>query len=250
MPGLGEEQRGRSRSRGRVVLAWTASLACAAASVVAGALMGGRAYVVVSVIVVLCAIAPFFVIFESRRPQARELVMIAVMGALAVAARAAFVWLPGFKPMAAVIMIAGIALGPSSGFLVGSLAALTSNFIFGQGPWTPWQMLAFGLCGLVFGALARGGVIPRGKLGAGALLGLAVGGAVFVVLVAGPILDTSSLFFMLSSITPEGALAVYLAGFPFNAMQGAATFVTLLLVANPLLGKLEHMQRKYGMLGD
>ena len=249
MPGLGERRRGRSCPRSRIVLTWAVSLACAAASVVIGAMAGGRAYVVTSVIVVLCAIAPFFVIFESRRPQARELVMLAVMAALAVAARAAFIWLPGFKPMTAIIMIAGLAFGPSSGFLVGSLAALTSNFIFGQGPWTPWQMLAFGLCGLVFGALARRGIVTGENPGVAAHLGLAAGGGIFVVLVAGPILDTSSLFFMISSITPESVVAVYLAGFPMNCMQGAATFVTLLLVAKPLLDKLARMQRKYGMLG-
>lgn len=231
-----------------MALALALSLACAITSVVIGALLGGKAYVVVSFIVVLCAVVPFFVIFEARRPQARELVMLAVMCALAVTARAAFIWLPGFKPMAAIIMIAGIAFGPSSGFLVGSLAALTSNFIFGQGPWTPWQMLAFGLCGLVFGALAQRGLIRREKLSVWARVGVAASGAVFVVLVAGPILDTSSLFFMLSRITPEAVIAVYLAGFPMNCMQAAATFVTLLLVANPLLDKLTRAQRKYGML--
>lgn len=244
MPGLDEEQRGRSSSRARVALAWGIALACAVASVIAGALVGGKAYVVVSVIVVLCAIAPFFVLFESRRPQTREIVMLAVMCALAVAARAAFAWLPSFKPMAAIIMITGIALGPSSGFLAGSLAALTSNFIFGQGPWTPWQMLAFGLCGLAFGALARRGIIKREKLGAPALVALSALGAAFVVLVAGPVLDTSSLFFMVSRITPETIVAVYLAGFPMNCMQAAATFVTLLLVANPLLDKMARIQRK------
>lgn len=231
-----------------MALALALPLACAITSVVIGALLGGKAYVVVSFIVVLCAVVPFFVIFEARRPQARELVMLAVMCALAVTARAAFIWLPGFKPMAAIIMIAGIAFGPSSGFLVGSLAALTSNFIFGQGPWTPWQMLAFGLCGLVFGALAQRGLICREKLSVRARVGVAASGAVFVALVAGPILDTSSLFFMISRITPEAIVAVYLAGFPMNCMQAVATFVTLVLVANPLLDKLTRVQRKYGML--
>lgn len=228
----------------RIVLAWSIALACAVVSVIISTLLGGKAYVVASVIVVLCAIAPFFVVFESRRPSTREIVMLAVMCALAVAARAAFVWLPGFKPLAAIVMITGIALGPSSGFLAGSLAALTSNFIFGQGPWTPWQMLAFGLCGLVFGALAQRGIIAREKLSAPALLALSALGAVFIVLVAGPVLDTSSLFFMISRITPETIVTVYLAGFPMNCMQAVATFVTLLLVANPLLGKIARIRRK------
>lgn len=243
-----DEKRGDDQGHGRTIAVWILALVCAMASIVVGALAGGKSYVIVSVIVVLCAIVPFFVGFERRRPQARELVMLAVMCALAVAARAAFIWLPSFKPMAAIVMIAGIAFGPSSGFLVGSLSALTSNFIFGQGPWTPWQMLAFGLCGLAFGALARRGVVKREDLGVTGSLVLAILGAVFVVIVVGPVLDTSSLFFMVSRITPEVIVAVYLAGFPMNCAQAAATFVTLLLAAAPLLDKLSRVRRKYGML--
>ena len=232
--------------KGRDRAVWAIAFAAAAASVAAGAVVGGRSYVVVSAVVVLCAIVPCFVRFERRRPQAREVVMLAVLCALAVAARVAFVWLPHFKPMLGIIMIAGMAFGASPGFLVGSLSALVSNFIFGQGPWTPWQMLAYGVCGLVFGLLANGGFV-RGRLGAGKLLAVSIAGGLFVVAVAGPILDTSSLFFMVSSITPESALAVYGAGFPVNLMHGAATTVTILLLANPLLGKLARVKGKYGM---
>lgn len=232
--------------KGRDRAVWAIAFAAAAASVAVGALAGGRSYVVVSAVVVLCAIVPCFVRFEHRRPQAREVVMLAVLCALAVAARVAFVWLPHFKPMLGIIMIAGMAFGASPGFLVGSLSALVSNFIFGQGPWTPWQMLAYGVCGLVFGLLANGGFV-RGPLSAKKLAAVSIAGGLFVVVVAGPILDTSSLFFLVSSITPESALAVYGAGFPVNLMHGAATTVTLLLLANPLLGKLARVKAKYGM---
>lgn len=232
--------------KGRDIAVWAAAFAVAAASVAVGALAGGRSYVVVSVVVVLCAIVPCFVRFERRRPQAREVVMLAVLCALAVAARVAFVWLPHFKPMLGIIMIAGMAFGASPGFLVGSLSALVSNFIFGQGPWTPWQMLAYGVCGLVFGLLANGGFV-RGTLSAKKLAAVSIAGGLFVVAVAGPILDTSSLFFMVSSITPESVIAVYGAGFPVNLTHGMATSVTILLLANPLLGKLTRVKRKYGM---
>ena len=110
-----DEKRGDDQGHGRTIAVWILALACAMASIVVGALAGGKSYVIVSVIVVLCAIVPFFVGFARRRPQARELVMLAVMCALAVAARAAFIWLPGFTPMAAIVMIAGIAYGPTSG---------------------------------------------------------------------------------------------------------------------------------------
>lgn len=243
-----DEKRGNDRGHGRTIAVWILALACAMASIVVGALAGGKSYVIVSVIVVLCAIVPFFVGFERRRPQARELVMLAVMCALAVAARAAFIWLPGFKPMAAIVMIAGIAFGPSSGFLVGSLSALTSNFIFGQGPWTPWQMLAFGVVGLVAGLLADARVFPRANLSWPRRVALAVTGFVLIVGLAGPILDTSTFFYLSTAPTPELAATVYLAGLPVNAIHGAATALTLLVVANPLLDQLDRVRVKYGLL--
>ena len=88
---------------------------------------------------------PFFFLFENRRPQARELVVIAVLCAIGVAGRAAFFMVPQFKPVAAVVILAGVCFGAESGFLVGAMTAFVSNFFFGQGPWTPWQMFAFGL---------------------------------------------------------------------------------------------------------
>ena len=144
-------------------------------------------------------------------------------------------------------MISGVALGPSTGFFVGAISALASNFFFGQGPWTPWQMLAYGLGGLIFGLLARAGVLSRGRWtlkqkALGCTLGFLV-----ALLICGPVLDTSSLFFLLSRITPEGALAIYAAGVPANALQAAATAVTLLLLANPLLAKLDRLRVKYGV---
>lgn len=245
--GTSEGQRKESR-RAKEVIVWVAVIALAAATVAAGAVIRGKSYIVVSVLMVIYCMVPFFVSFERRRPQARELVTLAIMCALAVAARAAFVWLPYFKPMAGIIMIAGIAFGASSGFLTGALSALVSNFIFGQGPWTPWQMLSFGLCGFVFGLLAEKGLIPRSGLSWKARFAISTSGCAFIMFIAGPVLDASSLFYMVSQITGESAIAVFIAGFPINCMHGVATFITLLLLANPMLDKLERLRKKYGML--
>ena len=144
-------------------------------------------------------------------------------------------------------MIAGVALGSRSGFLVGAISLLVSDFVFGQGPWTPWQMLAYGIAGFVAGFLAERGVIPRSDLSNRAKSLLSLAGAVFVIVVVGPILDTCSLFTMVSVITPESALAIYASGLPVNAVQAAATAITLLVLANPLLGKLERVRVKYGL---
>ena len=103
---------------------------------------GDRKYTFVSILLLLEAMLPFALLFERRRPQARELVVIAVLCAIGVAGRAAFAMLPSFKPVMAVVILAGIALGCETGFLVGAVTMFVSNFFFGQGPWTPWQMLS------------------------------------------------------------------------------------------------------------
>ncbi len=233
-----------SKSAYRLVLAGLAVLVLAATAVITVQRVSPY---VAAVLIIALATAPFLISFERSRPDAREVVLMAVLTALAVASRAAFAFVPHFKPMAGVVMIAGIALGPRAGFLVGVLAALASGFLFGQGPWTPFQMLAFGAAGAAAGLLGACGAFPRAGLSLGQRVGLAAGGFVFVVLVLGPILDTSTLFLMASSLTPASAAAVYLAGLPVNAIHGAATALTLLLAANPLLGQIARVRRKYGL---
>jgi energy-coupling factor transporter ATP-binding protein EcfA2 len=103
-----------------------------------------RAYYFISLLVLLEAAGPFLLLFEKRRLRARELVVIAVLCALAVGGRAAFFMVPEVKPMTALVILAGAALGGETGFVVGATAAFASNLFFGQGPWTPWQMLAWG----------------------------------------------------------------------------------------------------------
>ena len=233
-----------SKSAYRLVLAGLAVLVLAATAVITVQRVSPY---VAAVLIIALATAPFLISFERSRPDAREVVLMAVLTALAVASRAAFAFVPHFKPMAGVVMIAGIALGPRAGFLVGALAALASGFLFGQGPWTPFQMLAFGAAGAAAGLLGACGAFPRAGLSLGQRVGLAAGGFVLVVLVLGPILDTSTLFLMASSLTPASAAAVYLAGLPVNTVHGAATALTLLLAANPLLGQIARVRRKYGL---
>lgn len=223
-----------------------ASIGVAVSAVVAGGAIGTSSYAVVSLIVIGCAMLPFFVSFERSRPKAREVVMMAVLCAIAVASRAVFAYTPSFKPTAAIVMICGIAFGPRSGFMAGAVTMLASNMIFGQGPWTPWQMLSFGACGLVFGALADKGFIPKDHVPWKKLQTVSVLAASFIVFIAGPVLDTSTLFFMVSTITPQATAAVYLAGVPWNCMLAAATFITLMLAANPLLGIISRVEKKYG----
>lgn len=203
---------------------------------------GDRKYYITSLLIILYTMIPFFLVFEMRKPQARELVVIAVMCAIAVASRAAFIWLPHFKPMTAIIIITGIAFGPEAGFLTGAVSGFVSNFIFGQGPWTPWQMFAFGIAGFLSGLLYKRGLLSKSKLP------LSIFGGSIVMVLVGPILDTCALFTMSSVITKGSAAAIYISGLPVNAVHAAATVLTLLLISRAMFDKLYRLKIKYGMM--
>ena len=112
-----------------------------------------RKYYLTSLLLVGLMFVPFVLRFEGRRPQARELVLLSTMTALAVAGRAAFYWLPQCKPVCAIVILTAVAFTPEAGFVTGAAAGLISNFFFGQGPWTPWQMVSWGLIGFISGVV-------------------------------------------------------------------------------------------------
>ena len=114
-----------------------------------GTQVKGRWYYLISTMIIIELMLPFFFRFEARRPQARELVILTVMAALAAVSRVVFAFSPYLKTITGIIMITGIAFGPEAGFLTGAVAAFASNFFFSQGPWTPWQMFAYGFGGFL-----------------------------------------------------------------------------------------------------
>ena len=201
----------------------------------------GRSYYLMSAVVAIEILVPFFAAYEKRRPQPRELVTVAVLSALAVIARVA-IPIPSFKPTFAVIMLAGIAFGPETGFIVGALGALGSDFFYGQGPFTPWQMMAYGVAGVLAGVAFATGRLPRKNWVMGLFCFLCT------VIIVGPLLDTSTVFLTLTKITWKAALALYLSGLPVNLSHGACCFVFLLLFGNVLLEKLDRVKNRYGMM--
>ena len=219
--------------------------------------VGDRQYYLFSVIIMILMMLPFFVRFERRRPSARELVTTAVMSALAAASRAAFVMVPHFTPMTGIIMITGLSLGAEAGFITGALGAFVSNFVFGQGPWTPWQMFAYGLAGLLFGLLGRkrserndadGRTGPRSLIDSEKRLPTAILGGLVVFCIIGPLLDTATLFLVSMQVNASSVGAVYMAGVPVNAIHATATFLTLFVLCKPISEKLERIKVKYGMM--
>lgn len=206
-----------------------------------GSQIRGRWYYLTSTLMTMEVMIPFFLAFETRRPQARELVTLAVMCALSVAARVV-VLIPNFKPMTAIIMLTGIALGAQSGFVCGAVGAFASNFFFSQGPWTPWQMMAYGLAGFLAGAIFHRRIPERRPWV------LAIFGFVLIVALIGPLLDCCTLLTVGSHLSWKYAAAVFGAGFFYNVQHGVACAVTLLLVSRPLLSKLDRLKAKYGMM--
>lgn len=190
------------------------------------------------------AMIPFCMIFEDRKPQAREILLIAVMAAIAVVGRMAFFMLPQFKPVTAIVIITGISLGAEAGFLTGAVAGFVSNFFFGQGPWTPWQMFAFGIIGFLAGILFRG---KRAKYKKNKGL-LCLYGGVATLGIYGFLMDTSSVVVFGTGFTREALLAMYVSGLPFNIIHAISTMVFLFFLAEPMDRKLERIKKKYGIL--
>lgn len=110
-----------------------------------------RRYNLISVLLACAACVPFYAAYEKREGSIRRIVILAVMVAMASAGRFLFAFAPGFKPVAAIVILTGVYLGPEAGFLTGSLTALISNMFYGQGPWTPFQMMGWGMIGWTAG---------------------------------------------------------------------------------------------------
>ena len=228
------------------VAALIVSLAAVPALIALGvAVWDDRKFYIVSLLIILASMIPFALRYERRRPGAREIVLLAAMIAIGVAARAAFYMVPQFKPMVAIAMITGIAFGAESGFIAGAMIAFVSNFIFGQGPWTPWQMEAAGLIGLLAGLIfhRKDGAMPR-------LIPLCVFGGLSTLVIYGILADTSTVFITQSAVTWEALAAAYAAGLLLNLIHAAATVVFLLLLAKPMLKKLNRLRVKYGLLDE
>lgn len=209
-----------------------------------GTQLRGKWHYLTSTLVILEAMAPFFLLFEARRPQARELVILAVMAALAVAGRVA-IPIPDFKAVTGIIMITGMAFGPQAGFMTGAVSAFASNFFYSQGPWTPWQMLSYGVGGLLAGLLFYGKTWKNARTEAALKAGFAFAA---VVLAVGPLLDACTLFTTGARLSWGFALAVFAAGFPHNVIHGLSCAATVVLLGKPLLSKLNRVKTKYGML--
>lgn len=198
-------------------------------------------YYLVSVIILVLSMLPFFISFESKAVSAREVTLISTLIAIAVVSRMAFYLIPQVKPILAVIIVSAVCLGAERGYIVGAFSAFISNFIFGQGYWTPFQMVAMGVVGLIAGVIFS--KIKPNKWS------LAIIGFVLATVIYGLIVDASTVLMLNSSeLNLKSAVSVYLAGAPFSLTLGAATGVFLFLFGMPFIKKIDRVNVKYGLI--
>ncbi len=204
--------------------------------------LGDRKYYFISLLIILETMIPFLMVFESRKPKARELIVISVLCAIAVAGRAAFFMLPQFKPVVALVIIAGVCFGGETGFLVGSVTGFVSNFFFGQGPWTPWQMFAFGIIGFIAGILFKKGFLRKTKAS------LCIFGFLATLVIYGGIMNPAAVITWQNKLNVELILTAYAVGIPLDLIHALSTAFFLWFIAEPMIDKIERIKVKYGLV--
>lgn len=207
-------------------------------------LISSKNYLASALIVIALSLIPFFAWFEKRKIKTSEIVTVAMMVAVSVAGRAAFIFLPQVKPMCALVIVSAIAFGPNVGFVTGAVSAFVSNFIFGQGMFTPFQMLAMGLVGF-FSAL----LFYEKKRAQNKIL-VCISGGLLCFFVYGFIVDTCSVLMMSSDFSAKSSLAIYASGVPFNLIHAVTTSVVLFFINKPMNDKFSRLRTKYGIFSS
>ena len=200
--------------------------------------LGDRKYAFVSLALSVVACIPFFVSFEKGKNDARRIVIIAVMTALSVAGRFVFAPIPFFKPVTAIVIITAIYLGAEAGFITGAFSAVVSNFYFGQGPWTPFQMFAWGLIGFLAGLLAKRLVESNVLL----IIFGALSGVVFSF-----IMDVWTTLWADGTFNIARFIASITTAAPFTVVYMVSNVIFLLLLTKPIGRKLQRLKTKYGI---
>src|SRR5262249_36875350 len=171
-----------------------------------------------------------FVWYERSRPPSQVVALVAALAALAIAGRIAFAPIPNVKPTTDIVLLAGYALGGAPRFAVGALSGLVSNFWFGQGPWTPWQMAAWGMTGLIGAGLALATGRRIGRIGLAVVC--AAAGFAF-----GAVMDLSLMVTYGGEQSLDRFLASSARSLPFNIAHAAGN-AALALVAGPAMARM------------
>ncbi|AXI00855.1 ECF transporter S component [Sporosarcina sp. PTS2304] len=201
-----------------------------------------KAYLLLSLIMIACIMIPFFARFEWRDVAGREVVLLAMLAAIAAVGRVPFAGLPSVQPTSFIIIMAGLVFGAESGFIVGAVAAIVSNFFLGQGPWTPWQMYAWGMMGMSAGLLRNTSWMRTlwGKCTFGFLWGYLFGWFMNMWIIVGNIEALSWEFF----------IGIYVSSIYFDLAHALSNVFFLIVFGASWIKILQRIQRKYGLLEE
>ncbi len=195
-------------------------------------------YAIISLVIAILCNIPLLINFEKSKTNTRELVLIAVMVTLATISRLIFAPIPSFKPITAMVIITGVAFGAKAGYIIGAMSAVLSDVFFGAGPWTPFQMLVWGLIGFFAGLLFFNKKLKMWQL----LIYSVISGIVFSL-----IMDIWTVFAVDNSFTFLRYSQVLLASLPFMAIYAVSNFVFVLILTKPFMKKLVRIKDKFGV---
>lgn len=209
------------------------------AAVITGAIVfREKGWAFLSLGVAILALILFITGFEKRKTGTRRLLLVSVLTALAVTGRFIFSPIPGVNPITAITVLAAVYMGGESGFLIGALSALISNIFAGQGVWTPFQMLAWGMLGLIAGLLS--------KYLAGHKIRLCIynffGGILYSL-----IMDLWTVLWYNGTFDPAEYIAAVSTALPFTAVYAVSNILFTLLLEKTFEEKLTRMKKKYGI---
>ncbi|HLO11889.1 MAG TPA: ECF transporter S component [Pseudoneobacillus sp.] len=199
-------------------------------------------YLLLSFGLLLISLLLIVIRFEKRKIAAREMVLLAVLASIAAVGRIPFASIPSVQPTTFVIMMSGMVFGAESGFMIGIVAALASNMILGQGPWTPWQMVGWGMVGISAGFLGK---IPFGNRTSVKIIFGIIWGFLF-----GWIMNLWSLlaFSQSGTLLDLKTILTFMAGsLMFDFMHSISNVFFILLFGDVWLKILTRFKKKYGL---
>ncbi len=197
-----------------------------------------KQYAWVSLCTVILSCVPFFMRFEKREKDIKRMILIAIMIALSSIGRIIFAPIPGFKPVTAMTVITAMYFGSEAGFMTGALSAVISNFFFGQGPWTPFQMFSWGILGFIAGLIAD--PLRRNKI----ILTIY---AIFSGILFSLIMDVWTVLWSDGYFNFSRYLAATISAVPFTVIYAVSNVIFLLLFSKPIGKILDRIKVKYDL---
>lgn len=197
-----------------------------------------KQYIFSILIVSAFSVTAFLLRLEKNKTDVEKAVIIAVMTALSILSRVAFQFTPSFKPVTAMVIITGMYLGKEAGFMCGAFTALLSNFIFGQGPWTPFQMLSWGIIGVIASMMSN--ILKKNVI-----LTSIIGG-LFGILYS-LLMDIYSVLWIDSTFVLSRYIALVATSLPVTITYVVSTIIFLLVLTKPVGKQLDRVMKKYNI---